>query len=290
MTALVPSDVRAAEDRDLAAVREISEAYDNLRPWPERPDFLDHELRAGRMIVAERGGEVVAFGGSFDRGEVVYLADLFVRPEFLGHGIGAAVLEAVFDRDGVRLTSASGDPRAVPLYARFGMRPLTPVLHLHAEAAAITGLEGAPGALEPGTPEAVAELDGEVSGRPRPQEHAFLATCPGAEGFRIAGPSGTSAYGWIRTVTIAGPAGPHRHAFIGPIGGLTEQDMDAVTRALARRAASGAEHVHVVVLGPHPSLVALFEAGFRLVDRDTWMCSRFDLVDGRRYAPSPELG
>jgi hypothetical protein len=48
--------------------------------------------------------------------------------------------------------------------------------------------------------------------------------------------------------------------------------------------------VHVVVLGPHPGLAALFDAGFRLVDRDTWMCSRLDLVDGRRYAPSPELG
>ena len=291
MTGLVPSSVRAVVDRDVPAVREISEAYDNLRPWPDRPDFLDHEHRAGRMIVAERDGQVVAFGGSFDRGDVVYLADLFVRPGFLGHGIGAAVLEAIFDRGGVRLTSASGDPRALPLYARFGMRPLMPVLYLHAQAQALGRLANDPGELVPGTPEAIAVLDGALSGRPRPQEHAFLATCAGIEGFLMDGSGGdAAAYRWIRTVTIDGPSGPERHAFVGPMGGRTEADMDRVTRALADRAAAGASHVHLVVLGPHPGLVALFDAGFRLVDRDTWMCSRLDLVDGRRYAPSPELG
>jgi hypothetical protein len=91
-------------------------------------------------------------------------------------------------------------------------------------------------------------------------------------------------------VSIDAPAGAERHAFVGPLGGRTEDDMDRVTRALARRVATGATHVHLLLLGPHPSLAPLLAAGFRLVDRDTWMCSRSDLVDGRRYAPSPELG
>jgi GNAT superfamily N-acetyltransferase len=290
VTGLVPSGVRAAGDADVAAVREISEAYDNLRPWPDRPDFLDHERRHGRMVVAERDGDVVAFGGSFDRGDVVYLADLFVRPAFLGHGIGAAVLESIFDRDGVRLTAASNDPRALPLYARFGMRPVLPVLYLHAPAVSLGPLDADPASLSPGALSDIAQLDEEVSGRPRPQEHEFLASLPGVEGVVVDGPGGAAAYAWIRTVTIAGPAGHERHAFAGPMGGRTERDMDGLTRAVAARAAGGADHVHLVVLGPHPSLVALFDAGFRLVDRDTWMCSRLDLVDGRRYAPSPELG
>ena len=290
MTALVRSTVRLARDEDREAVRAISAAYDNLRPWPERPDFLDHEFAGGRVAVAEWNGEVVAFGGTFDRGEVVYLADLFVRPDYVGHGAGSAILETLFDRGDVRLTAASGDPRALPLYARFGMRPLMPALYLHAAAGAIGSLEASPGSLAQAPPDAIAAIDAEVSGRPRPQEHAFLATCSGAEGFVLDGSGDPVAYGWIRTVSIDAGPGPERHAFVGPVGGRTEEAMDLVTRALAARAARGASHVHLLLLGPHPSLAPLLGAGFRVVDRDTWMCSRFDLVDGRRYAPSPELG
>lgn len=290
MSALVRSTVRPATGADQEAVRAISAAYDNLRPWPQRPDFLDHELGEGRVAVAEWNGEVVAFGGTFDRGDVVYLADLFVRPDFVGHGVGSGILEALFDRGEVRLTSASGDPRALPLYARFGMRPLMPALYLHATAGAIGPLDAAAESLAPAGHEAIAGIDAEVSGRPRPQEHAFLASCPGAEGFVLEDAGAPMAYGWIRTVAVDAGEGPERHAFAGPIGGRSESDMDRVTLALAARAAASATHVHLLLLGPHPSLGPLLAAGFRLADRDTWMCSRLDLVDGRRYAPSPELG
>jgi GNAT superfamily N-acetyltransferase len=290
MTALVRSTVRAATEADQAAVRDISAAYDNLRPWPDRPDFLDHELREGRMVVAEWNGEVVAFGGTFDRGDVVYLADLFVRPDYVAHGAGSAILEALFDRGRVRLTAASGDPRALPLYARFGMRPLMPALYLYAGADAIGPLEAAPESLSVASPDDLTGVDAEASGRPRPQEHAFLATAAGAEGFVLEDGVGPAAYGWIRTAAIDAGTGPERHAFLGPIGASTEDGMDRVTRALVGRAAGGAAHVHLLLLGPHPALGRLLAAGFRLVDRDTWMCSRLDLVDGRRYAPSPELG
>ena len=290
MSGLVRSTVRPAADADQEAVRAISTAYDNLRPWPERPDFLDHEFREGRMVVAEWNGEVVAFGGTFDRGEVVYLADLFVRPDFVGHGAGSAILQALFDRGEVRMTAASGDPRALPLYARFGMRPLLPALYLHAMAGAIGSLDAGSPALSPAAPDVIAGIDAEASARPRAQDHAFLFSCPGAEGFVLDGAAEPAAYGWIRTVSIDDGTRSDRHAFLGPIGGRTEDDMERVTRALAVRAAAGASHVHLLLLGPHPGLGPLLAAGFRLVDRDTWMCSRLDLVDGRRYAPSPELG
>jgi GNAT superfamily N-acetyltransferase len=290
VTGLVRSTVRPATDADQPAVRAISAAYDNLRPWPERPDFLDHEFREGRMAVAEWNGEVVAFGGTFDRGDVVYLADLFVRPDFVGHGAGSAILEALFDRGEVRLTAASGDPRALPLYARFGMRPLMPALYLYASAGMVRALESGPEELASAPPDVIAAIDAEVCGRPRPQDHAFLASSSGAEGFVLSGGPAPAAFGWIRTVSIDAGTGPERHAFVGPIGGRTEEAMDHVTRALAVRAGAGAPHVHLLLLGPHPSLGPLLAAGFRLVDRDTWMCSRLDLIDGRRYAPSPELG
>jgi len=297
--------VRRASEEDDGAIREISAAYDNLHSWPSRPDFIDHELATGRIYVAEGTDGVVGFGGSFDRGEVVYLADLFVRPDFVGRGVGAALLEPIFDRGTVRMTSASSDPRALPLYARFGMVPLMPALYLRgscevATTAALALGAGGRGEVRPGSAGEIAEIDAEVSGRPRHQEHEFLASCPGAEGLLLERGEPV-AYGWMRVVTLAGGGTFETHAYIAPAGARTPEAMTRMTGELLRRAAEVVEgsaaaagaavaDVALLVLGPHPGLPGMLEAGFRVVDRDTFMCSRLDLIDGRRYAHSPELG
>ena len=312
--------VRPAEDADdERAIREISVAYDNLASWPTRPDFIDHEMATGRVFVAEGDDGVAGFGGSFDRGDVVYLADLFVRPDAVGRGIGRAVLERLFDRDCVRMTSASDDPRALPLYARFGMVPLMPALYLRgtAEIAAAAGRAagGADDGVRPGSPEEIAAIDAQVSGRPRLQEHAFMSSSPGAEGLLLVERREPVAYGWMRVVTIApggssdsgakispvSGAAPETRAYISPAGARTPEAMVRMTGELLLRAServeaeaaaagAGVADVSLLVLGPHPGLRGMLAAGFRVVDRDTFMCSRFDLIDGRRYAHSPELG
>jgi len=298
--------VRPAAANDEAAIREISVAYDNLASWPARPDFIDHEIATGRIYVAEDGDGVVGFGGSFDRGDVVYLADLFVRPEEVGRGIGAALLERVFDRDAVRMTSASDDPRALPLYARFGMWPLMPALYLRGSAAAAAGAASALGAgagadAIVADAAAIAGLDAEVCGRPRPQEHAFLESSPGAEGLVLSEGGTAVAYGWMRVVAASAPTGIEARAYLAPFGGRTPEAMARMTaellgraadavRGLAASAGTPVADVSLLVLGTHPGLAAMLAAGFRVVDRDTFMCSRVDLIDGRRYALSPELG
>ncbi|HEX9343335.1 MAG TPA: GNAT family N-acetyltransferase, partial [Actinomycetota bacterium] len=130
--------VRPAEPGDLAAVRAIAAAYGNLRDWPQRPDYLDHELASGRLLVAtdELGEEgVVAFAGAYERGGVTHLGDLFVRPGLTGRGLGRRLLEAILPVDGELVTFASADPAAVALYCRFGMQPLAPLLYLRADPA-----------------------------------------------------------------------------------------------------------------------------------------------------------
>jgi GNAT superfamily N-acetyltransferase len=306
--------VRPATADDDDAIREISLAYDNLASWPSRPDFIDHEMATGRVYVAEGDDGVAGFGGSFDRGDVVYLADLFVRPDAVGRGIGRAVLELIFDRDCVRMTSASDDPRALPLYARFGMVPLMPALYLRGtagtSAAAAAAAEAAAGGgldVRAGSAEEITAIDAEVSGRPRPQEHEFMASSPGAEGLLLLERGQPVAYGWMRVVTIApGASGaadatPETRAYISPAGARTPEAMARMTGGLLRRAServdaeaaaagAGVADVSLLVLGPHPGLSGMLAAGFRVVDRDTFMCSRLDLIDGRRYAHSPELG
>src|SRR5207237_1173602 len=81
---------------------------------PERPDYLDHELATGTLVVATSRGDVVGFAGVLERGEVAYLADLFVRRDLVGKGVGRALLDAAFGAGNapVRAVCAAGDPRA----------------------------------------------------------------------------------------------------------------------------------------------------------------------------------
>jgi GNAT superfamily N-acetyltransferase len=116
--------VQPATRDDIGGVRAIAHAYGNLGYWPRRPDYLDHELESGRLLVAVDGGVggALAFAAVLERGGVAHLAELFVRPDRLGQGIGGRLLTEVLAGTEERVTFASSDPRAVPLYARHGAR------------------------------------------------------------------------------------------------------------------------------------------------------------------------
>ena len=60
--------VRAATEADLQPIRTIAQGYGNLVRWPQRPDYIDHELATGRLAVCEAQGEVVGFGASVAAG------------------------------------------------------------------------------------------------------------------------------------------------------------------------------------------------------------------------------
>jgi len=316
--------VRPAEPGDLAAVRAIAAAYGNLHDWPQRPDYLDHELTSGRLLVAtdETSGEgVVAFAGAYERGGVTHLGDLFVRPGLTGKGLGRGLLEAILPTDGELVTFASANPAAVALYCRYGMQPLAPLLYLRAEPAgpvaarlaartatraqadpepeaeAAVEVEAAGAGPGPGSAPGtglgvriadaaglrrVVAFDELISGRSRPQDHRFLASL-GAIALLVEG-----GYAWVRLTDRQGSAGPAAH--LGPLGGADERALARATLAAIQFAAEGASSISLALLGPHPCLADLLDAGFRLTDQDTFMASRPDLIDARRYAPSPDLG
>ncbi len=304
--------VRPAGPGDLAPIRAIADAYGNLQEWPQRPDYLDHELASGRLLVAAdeaAGEEVAAFAGAYERSGVTHLGDLFVRPGLAGRGLGRALLEAILPGDGELVTFSSSDPRALALYCRFGMQPLAPLLYLRADPArpAAARLAAKTGAKAAAEAEAAVEMEAAVagaswhwqvadaaglrqvtafdeliSGRARPQDHRFLASL-GAIALLVEG-----GYAWVRLTQREGSAGPAAH--LGPLGGTDERALERATLAAIQFAAEGASSISLALLGPHPGLADLFEAGFRLVAQDTFMASRPDLIDARRYAPSPDLG
>jgi GNAT superfamily N-acetyltransferase len=256
-------EVRAAGPVDLAGVREIAAAYGNLEHWPARPDYLDFELEQGGLWVAVDAAGVAGFAGVLVDGDYAHLADAFVRPDALGRGIGSALLDAALPSTGTRVTAASSDPRALPLYTRAGLQPLAPLLYLEGV------VEGSGGAgaerVEPG---ALVARDAAASGRSRPATLGLLARA-GAYGLV----AGDRAYAIVRD------------GHLGPAAG------DAA-EIVAFAAAASAEHgaVHLVLPGPHPALRPLLEAGLRVSDVDTYMASRPGVHDLTRYVPDPDLG
>jgi len=273
---------RAAKAEDLLNIRAIAEQYGDR--WLTRPDYLDHELEHGRLAVAEEEGRILAYGAALKRGGRDYLADLFVLPPHLGRGAGGAILRELFPEPGERFTFASGDPRALPLYVRFGMRPFEPMLYLAGDPEAAARLGGDTDRLREVDPDDVVEMDHEASGRLRPEDHAFLRS---AGAVALAGDAGGPGYGYVRVV-------PGRDggtdALLGPSGTTGEGRLPVLVSSLVRWAARRADHVRVALLGSYPGLNDMFDAGFRITDQDTFMATSAAMLDGTRYQPSPVIG
>jgi hypothetical protein len=106
---------------------------------------------------------------------VAHLAELFVRPDRLGRGIGGRLLTEVMAGTEERVTFASSDPRALPLYVRHGMRPVEPLLYLRGDRRAVGLLPVAGVSVEVVDPEDVVGLDSRASGRGRSEDLAFLS-------------------------------------------------------------------------------------------------------------------
>jgi len=83
--------IREATDDDLPAIREILAAHGNdgaIVVADVVGPYLRHLIAHGRARVAVEGDSVVGFGATVDAGASVHLADLFVRADRLGQGIG----------------------------------------------------------------------------------------------------------------------------------------------------------------------------------------------------------
>jgi GNAT superfamily N-acetyltransferase len=263
--------VRAAGADDVPGIRAVAESYATLDEWPGRPDYLDFELEQGALWVAVEEDQVVGFAGVLAQPRSAHLGDLFVRADRRGQGIGGMLLKASLPSDGDRTVFASADPHALPLYARFGLRPIAPLLYLVGDRAAADRLAPGPAPVRRAA-SALLETDAAACGRARAAELAFLERA-GAYGLALPG-----AYAVVRPVDGAG-------AWIGPASADGPE-------LLALVAAAAAEHgtVKLALFGPHPALEPLLAAGFRVDDADIYMASELDAVDTLGYVPSPALG
>jgi GNAT superfamily N-acetyltransferase len=250
--------IRQARAEDMPAVRALADRYGLTGEWPRRPDWIDHLLEQRGLWIDAEDGRAAGFAGVLADGGITHLTDLFIDPDALGRGTGKALLAAAFPAGGARTTFASGDPRALPLYTRAGLRPLAPLLYLA-------------GPLH-GTGAVAERIAVEAVPAGRPGALAFLAAAAGAYGLRAGEGSAV-----VRPV----PGG----ALLGP---AVAGSADLLALAGAVAAAHGT--VKVAIPGPHPALQPLLEAGLRIKDADTYMASVPGVDDLERRIPHPDLG
>jgi len=252
-----------------------------------------HELTTGQLWVAEEAGGLFGYAASFVRGDVMFLADLFVVPDRQLHGLGTALLARALEHPAAtRCTMSSLDPRALALYVRAGMRPRWPHLQLAADAPDLAALPGTDVSVEPveaGDP-AFAALDARIGGRARSEDHAFWIEIGAVPlWFVRRGAHVGYGYAWIR----GDPRGSEVR--LGPLGAATPPDAAACVGAAFRWAAAAAVSAdrgaaprawtyRVALPSQHAALAPLLGARFRISGMEIFCCSRDDLFcDPRAY-------
>src|SRR5690348_12022967 len=61
---------------------------ERVREWAERGDFGRETFEQLALFVADTGERAVAWASVESRGDVAWLADLWVEPEWMGRGLG----------------------------------------------------------------------------------------------------------------------------------------------------------------------------------------------------------
>lgn len=284
---------RPAREHDLRAMYEVfyqNEVLDSLNPplMGNTPSYLHHILQTGTMYVAEQDGEVLAFAGAITRGTVTFLTDLFVRPTLQSNNLGKTLLRAVLPQNTpIRCTDSSGDPRALALYIREGMRPQWPYFCLRLQKAtreisSIPKVEIVEADVD--DPELI-RWDAQISGCMRPSDHQFWVQKQRAIPLWFRRQKQILGYGYVRVG--AGTLWYPEACTLGPIGVSNPEDATACVLATVHFAVQKADVIRIDVPGPHPALAALLERGFHIADVDTFMSSAtVPFFDARCYIPS----
>jgi GNAT superfamily N-acetyltransferase len=258
-------------------------------PFPEDPrawEHLRHLRDTGRIVMAGTDeGEPTGFGGVVTRSGVTRLADLFIDPDHQGHGYGKAILAEVLRGADVLTTSASADPRALPLYTRAGMRPLWPVHFLLGDPRQVAAPSSV--TVEIAEREELIGIDRAATGFDRAVDHEYYEVGCRAQPLRIVSAGKAIGFAYLEPPQ---PWAPDRWILLtlAVIPGF--ESGDAVRACLAFAGARGADRLFTAVGGPNPVLASLLDDGFRIPEQDIYMATSPDITDPLRHHPHPGFG
>lgn len=130
-----PVLVRSAALHEGERLREIATAAkgyweydeDRVREWGASLDFSEDGLRGKEVYVAEVDGRIVGWAALIHRGELCWLDDLWIEPEWIGKGIGGRLFRHVAEigrRRGAVRMEWEAEPNAIGFYGKMGGRYL----------------------------------------------------------------------------------------------------------------------------------------------------------------------
>lgn len=261
--------VRPADAADDAQIGQIAAA--NGQPPEDSgrdPRYLAHLRIHGHVLVAEFGDRLAGFAATRQADRVTLLCDLFVDPRRHGSGIGHRLLDAAFDGSADRVTFSSQDPRALPLYARYGLSPRWPLLYLRGNPAGVTATAqdraaGPASARLVDSGEAAA-AERALADVDRGPDYQYWGSLPGSSGLLIEQDRQVIAAGVTSEAKL-------RHLAVGVAA-------DAATAVLAALPVLHGPAIRLCLPGPHPALATLLRAGFLIDDFDHYMSNCNGLI------------
>jgi len=264
------------------------------QPWqPFLGAHFGHLLRhdPGGSWIAEIEGLAVGYAQAWMRGDIWFLAQLFVQPEVHGHGVGRELLRLAQDygrERGARIFAvvASGSPVAQSLYMRAGMYGIATGYRLSGDVKSLLTLP------EPeanrkrivdcaGWLDRIDQLDAELFGATRrvDHEHYLNRSDVKSHSFGLTSDSGFEGYGYV-----------DERGWIGPLAATTPRGQFPLLRMAAEDLASrGVEEASMWVPSlNHAVMGALLNAGWKALPVTNFMSSEpFGKFD--RYQPSGGL-
>jgi GNAT superfamily N-acetyltransferase len=291
--------IRPATLADVPAIARVASACDEPIETPGVPGspYAEHLLSRGRVFVAEGEGVVVGFSAVLDVGPSTHVSDLYVHPGARDRGVGKALLGEALAGAASPTMFASGDPRAVPLAVRAGLRALWPDVYLEGRAA---GLPVSTLLIEPASIEDAAAEETGLTGLDRLADHRYWGTRRGAVSFLVRDGGTTVGVGvavnrrgragrWLSHLAIGRDADAAAVALAAVRATATGEPAGPPTPPDARPHQAGEPRTSVCVPGPHPALGPLLSAGFRVVDRETFLAVDPAIIDPERLLPDPNL-
>jgi len=236
--------------------------------------------RTGIFRVATVEDRLVALACAIVRGPIWFLSGFWADPSLRLQGIGAPLLREVRDegaKAGARVfyVWASIDAAAIASYMKLGMLPGTQLFAFAGPAA----LRPTDPALrtEPLAPDRVADLDRDLVGVRRDDDHRYWLDRDDARGRAV-----------LRGREVVGYYHVH-HGTIGPVGWSRDEPGESVLAAAFADAASDGGDVQITSPGmDHVALRFALSSGLRLV-RQSHLLWTEPVGHMERYVPSGPL-
>ncbi|MFQ6001194.1 MAG: GNAT family N-acetyltransferase [Anaerolineae bacterium] len=281
---------RLAEERDLKGVHHIMvESLDQFALQMGRPlvevDFEDylplwyHFLATSDegFWVAEVRGKLTGFVCSIVRDGLWFLSHLMVLPEFQGQGIGGELLAKTLQgaqRGEVKIIATYADASnwpSISLYARHGMFPRVPVLHMRGSIISmrLDQREAEPpefqvAGLSEEMVTTLGEIDEKTRGAKRHIDHRYWLGAPGMRCYLFRERKRAIAYAYLSDEGHIGPLATLKGEYMRPILGF----------AIDRLSDQGVDTFIVRVPGINTEAVSLlYERGFTIHEMHLLMAS-----------------